>query len=283
MAVPGNARVLRGVPLKSGVILGVSPSSDPTFDMELARASSSGVYETIGRLTGKGAGIPVSYTDILPLDNQTRLYKARAVKDGWDAGDYTSVVSCKPIVLPEIAPNITPLTGKGIGIDVFLSTGQAISFGSAAVQEYYTKTLRVPAMDCLPQTSTVAYAFNGSAELFPNSTDNTARIYYAPVGMPLGATLVGLNARVFRGTTGATVTVNFQQVNSTGSVVTVIGDTSTATGYHFIATTAFSLPASTAFVYSLDVRLTSNNAAKTNARFVWCDLTYQVPAVQVGV
>src|SRR6188768_735338 len=102
MAVPKNAQLLRMAPLKSGIMLGVSPSSDPTFDVEIARATSSGVYTTITRATPKGGGVPVVYTDLLPVDNFTRSYKARAVKDGWLAGDYTAVVSAKPIEMPEI-------------------------------------------------------------------------------------------------------------------------------------------------------------------------------------
>lgn len=283
MAVPRNATLLRSAPLKSGVILGVSPSSDPTFDVEIARATSSGVYATITRLTPK-AGLPVSYTDLLPVDNFARTYKARAVKDGWLAGDYTSPISAKPVVLPEVAPNITPLTGRGIGINVFLSTGQQIQFGSAAVQEYYTKTLRLVASDCMAVTSTEQYAFNGSGELYPNSTNNSDHNYFSPTPLPIGAIITGLSSRVFRGTTGGKVTTTLQQINSTGGITGTATLTSTGTGYHTMATTgAVSFPASTAFTFNLLVVLRSNNAAKTNARFVWTDVTYQVPAVQVGI
>ena len=285
MGVPRNAMILRGAPLKSGVMLGISPSSDPTFDVEMARATSSGVYTTLARLTNKGEGNPSLYTDLAPLDGQARSYKARAVKDGWTPGDYTAVVSAKPVLLPEISPNVTPLTGKGIGSNVFLSTAQKVQFGSAANQKYYRKTLRVGAGDCMADTSTGLYAFNGQGELYPNSTNNSVHTYFAPVGAPLGCIFVSMKARVYRGTTGGTVEVDFNQVNSTGAVVTTVVAISTAAGGYQSLTNNIggSLPASTAYMYNLIVKLKSNNAARTNARFSWCDITYDVPFVQVGV
>lgn len=144
MAVPANAQRFRMAPLKAGVMLGVSPSSDPTFDMEIARATSSGVYTTVTRLTGKGLGVPVVFTDILPVDNFTRSYKARAVKDGWKEGDYTSVVSAKPVELPEITPNVTPLTGKGIGSPLFVSTGAPVTVGQKVATSNVRKYLTIP-------------------------------------------------------------------------------------------------------------------------------------------
>lgn len=143
MAVPNNARVLRGAPLKSGLILGISPSSDPTFDVELARATSSGVYDTVARLTPKGSGIPVTYTDILPVDNRAWSYKARAVQAGWEPGDYTTAVTGRAIFLPEVVPNITPLTGKGIGAPLFISTGFAPVVGNASARSAERKYVNV--------------------------------------------------------------------------------------------------------------------------------------------
>lgn len=171
MAVPSNARILRGAPLKTGVILGVSPSSDPTFDVEFARATSSGVYATVARLSPKGAGIPVSYTDLLPDDNAIRLYKARAVKDGWDPGDYTSAVSAKPIILPEVSPNITPLTGKGIGSPLFISTGAPPTVGQAAAAANVRKYLVFP-------FSAVVTNSAGSTETFYYDTGLSEPIAY---------------------------------------------------------------------------------------------------------
>lgn len=283
MAVPSNARILRGAPLKTGVILGVSPSSDPTFDVEFARATSSGVYATVARLTPKGAGIPVSYTDLLPDDNTIRLYKARAVKDGWEAGDYTSAVSAKPIILPEVSPNITPLTGKGIGANIYLSTGQLVTFGNASTQAYYNKTVRAVAADCMANTSTATFGFTVVGELHPNSTNNVDHTYFSPVGIPLGALITRVSARVYRGTTGGVVQVSLLQTNSTGTVVTTVTLASTGIGYQTMASTNFSIESSTAYSYNLRVVLRSNNAAVTNARFVWSDVAYRVPALQVGV
>lgn len=176
MAVPRNATFLRGVPLKSGVMLGVSPSSDPTFDVEMAKATSSGVYLTVARLTGKGDGVPTLYTDLFPVDGKARSYKARAVKDGWIAGDYTAVVSAKAVVLPEIAPNITPITGQTVGAKLFLSTGTPPQYGKANLAQYYDVPLDIYPFEFQSTSSAVAYSKN-QQRLYPTSVLTAVSFY----------------------------------------------------------------------------------------------------------
>ena len=205
MAVPSNARSLRGAPLKSGIVLGVSPSSDPTFDVEIARATSSGVYATIARLTPQGAGMPVTYPDILPMSTYTYSYKARAAKEGWLAGDYTAVVSARPLPMPEILPNITPLTGKGIGAPLFVSTAAPMTVGQKVAAANVRKYLTFPFTSLFSESPGVltqmnpplAYPANGvagsasfSAPLPPGVTIREATLF-AHIGSSTGGASTG--------------------------------------------------------------------------------------------
>lgn len=230
MAVPKNATLLRSAPLKSGVILGVSPSSDPTFDVEIARATSSGVYSTITRLTPK-AGLPVSYTDLLPVDNFTRTYKARAVKDGWLAGDYTSPVSAKPVVLPEVAPNITPVTGQPLGVSVFISTAAPTAYGSAASTGALAKLTNLAGTDFIGITNNVPYrtGLNFGSLRPTTANSSTQYVYVANAQVPLGVTVYGVSALYRRGSTNAIFAIGLDSIGTTGNSVTRYQQVSTAT------------------------------------------------------
>lgn len=209
MAVPKNATLHRPAPLKSGVILGVSPSSDPTFDVEIARATS-GVYETISRLTPKGSGIPVSYTDILPVTTGTFSYKARAVKEGYLAGDYTAVVTARPIQLPEFPPTITPLTGKGIGAPLFVSTGAPPTVGQKVATASVRKYLTISFTEITPDqtTSTERLFFDQTPPLaYVANAPGTAHAFVS-APLPPGVTLreLAVYGYVGTGSTAATST-----------------------------------------------------------------------------
>lgn len=222
MAVPKNAQVMRGAPLKSGVMLGVSPSSDPNFDVELARATSSGSYQTIARLTQKGEGVPSLYTDVLPVDGFSRSYKARAVRDGWTAGDYTAAVASKPVYLPEIMPFITPLTGKGIGSPLFVSTGAPITVGQKVATANVRKYLTIPFTSLIKDplsSGTLLYDMGLSAPIARESSPTT------------GGTRGVLSAALPPGVTIRSLMLSGKIVNASTAAGSTAGDWVTADVY----------------------------------------------------
>lgn len=286
MAVPTNARVLRPSPLKAGVMLGVSPSSDPTFDVEIARATSSGVYSTQGRLTAQGGGVPVVFTDILPMSSHTYSYKARAVKDGWNPGDYTSVVSVKPVLLPAVAPNVTPLTGKAIAIPLYVSTGQRITFGSPAVPATYTRRLRIASPEFVGATSTTPYGVNAAGYIYPNSSGGTTgspNFFYAPVLVPPTANITQFKYQGYRGTTAAYVELYLWQATTAGAVAAIGNKKSTGVNITLVTSSALNASASTSYSYFLELRMKTGSATKTNARLYWVDMSYTVGNLQASL
>ena len=230
MAVPTNATVHRGFPLKAGVMLGVSPSSDPNFDVEIARATSSGVYATIARMTPKGSGVPVVYTDILPRDNRTRLYKARAVREGWLEGDYTAEVSATPIELPSVVPNITPVTGKPLGVSVFISTAAPTAYGSPMSTGALAKPAVLAGADFIGITNSVPYRTGANFGSMRPTTANasTQFVYVANAQVPVGVTVYGVEVLYRRGSTNAKFAVGIDRIGTTGDSVTYYQKTSTS-------------------------------------------------------
>ena len=277
MAVPSNVRSLRGAPLKGGIILGISPSSDPTFDVEIARATSSGVYTTIARLTPQGAGMPVTYADILPFDGYTRSYKARAAKEGWLEGDYTSPVSAKPLKMPEILPNITPLTGKAIGATLYISTGTPAKVGSPTVTAYVTKTLRVAGSAFAPKNNTIGYTYGDEGSLQASSlSGSTAYRFQTRFAVPTGATVTGARVGYTRNSTGSLFAVQVRSVSTDGTATQRWQKASTATGgaVAVLQSSTFSFSVQTDYAI-MEARI-SPAGAVGNVGLYFAELTYQV-------
>lgn len=283
MAVPTNATVPRFTPLKSGVMIGVSPSSDPTFDVEFARATSSGVYSTVARLTAKGAGVPVVFEDLLPVDGKVRNYKARAVKDGYQGGDYTAVLSVKPTYLPDAPPNVTPITGQKLGVNVFLSTAQKVAFGSAAVGSSYRKTIGLAATQFQPASPGVGYS-HGIGTLVPTTAfPSTAVNYRATVPLPTGATVYKAQWIYGRLTTSAVFRAELYSVSTLGTATLQYGHTATVTGANLsLSSSSFSFTVANTYAISA-VALKSTEVGGNKASLISFTLSYRIPNLQTGV
>lgn len=276
MATP-NSQMLRGAPLKCGIILGVSPSSDPTFDVEIVRATSSGVYSTVGRLTNLSGGIQPTFEDLLPYTTQTFSYKARAVKAGWLAGDYTSVVSVKPLPMPEILPNITPLTGKAIGATLYISTGTPAKVGSPTVTAYVTKTLRVAGSAFAPKNNTIGYTYGDEGSLQASSlSGSTAYRFQTRFAVPTGATVTGARVGYTRNSTGSLFAVQVRSVSTDGTATQRWQKASTATGgaVAVLQSSTFSFSVQTDYAI-MEARI-SPAGAVGNVGLYFAELTYQV-------
>lgn len=283
MAVPANARNLRGAPLKSGIILGVSPSSDPTFDVDIARATSSGSYMSIARLTPKGSGIPVSYTDILPVTTSRYSYKARAVKDGWLEGDYTAVVTARPIFLPEFPPPITPVTGKAIGVDVFLSTGQRLAYGNADSPSSFGKSVVVSGTMFRPKSTGVSYSY-GIGTLVPTTRNpSTGQNYSATVFLPDNATVYKASWIYSRSSAAAVFRAALYSVSTAGLATLQYGKTSTAVSGTPLVLTSSSFSFGVGANYLVSEVAMKSTANGNDASIVSLEVFYRTPNVQTAV
>lgn len=283
MAVPKNATILRGAPLQSGVLLGVSPSSDPTFDVEIARSpTSSGTYETVARLTPIGQGVPVMYKDLLPDDNVTRLYKARAVKSGWLEGDYTAAVSAKPIVMPEVLPNITPVTGKALGVSVYISTGAPTAYGSAASTGAFAKQSILAGSDFIGITNSIPYRTGANfGSLRPTTAGSSTQFnYVANAQVPLGVTVYGVSALYRRGSTKAVFAIAVDKIGTTGNSVTQYQKTSTsisATLGLTLASSSFSFVNENTFVTVRAAMRCTTADASSGVELIKVSVKYKTP------
>lgn len=280
MAVPRNASILRAAPLKSGVILGVSPSSDPTFDVEIARATSSGVYATVARLTPKGGGVPVSYTDILPVNNLAQSYKARAVKDGWLEGTYTAVVTAKAIALPEIAPNITPLTGQTIGAPLFISTGAPPKYGRTQLPSAYRKPEVVYPFEFVVSNSANTYVASAT-KVYPGAP-LVATPFYAKSNLPSGSSVAQVDWLYYRPSTKGSLRFRVQRVSDVEVTTTLIDYTATGTtgNYTKMFTSGFAVTDDPLLIL-LDVTSSAGTTASVYGRRL--EFAYKQPNLAVGV
>lgn len=276
MATPKNATILRGAPLKCGVILGISPSSDPTFDVELVRATS-GVYSTVARLTNLSGGIPVTYEDLLPNTTQHYSYKARAVKQGWLAGDYTAVLEVQPLQMPEILPKITPLTGKGIGSPLFISTGSPPQYGQAALQQYYEGGIQVRTYEF---SSTAPDGYRATPYLlYPTST--LARKFFWTSRLPEGAENVTIDFSYRRPSTKGSLVFRFGKDAPALSWFVDYTATGTTGTYAKTFSSGFDIP--TGYGAWCQVDITSTSGSTASVVMISPSFTYFKPTVAVAV
>lgn len=281
MAVPANAQILRGAPLKVGILLGVSPSSDPTFDVEIVRATSSGTYSTVARLTNLSGGVPATYEDLLPFTTQTFSYKARAVKAGWLAGDYTAAVSARPTPMPEILPKITPVTGQQLGAPLFISTGAPPQYGKANSQQYYDASLDVYPFEFTSTANAVTYSAN-EQRLYNQTT--AARTYRWKSVIPNGSSVGQIDLRYQRPSTKGSLRFRIQTYTVVGGGITATYVDYTATGttgsYLKSFTSGFAVGNVPLFVR---VDMTSTIGTTASVQLNSMGFTYKKPNVGVSV
>jgi len=79
----------------TGILVGLTPSAG-AWTVELQRSSglvTSTAWVGIARVSVTDT---TSYTDVLPLDNGIRNYRARQTKSGYTAGAWSTRVSARP-------------------------------------------------------------------------------------------------------------------------------------------------------------------------------------------
>jgi hypothetical protein len=128
MAFPTNLIQNDGF-AEAGIILGLNPSSDRSFDIRLQRQDTGTTWQSIQVWQGGAYSGAFQYRDLLNNDGLRRDYRARHEKSGYTAGAWTDTVSGGPILLsagdaPQLALSRRPIT-----LPILLSTAGSIRFG----------------------------------------------------------------------------------------------------------------------------------------------------------
>jgi hypothetical protein len=115
---------------ESGIILGLNPSSDRSFDIRLQRQDTGTTWGSIQVWQGNSYNGAFQYRDLLKNDGLRRDYRARHEKSGYTAGAWTDTVSGGPILLSDGDAPQMPLSRRPISLPILLSTAASVRFGN---------------------------------------------------------------------------------------------------------------------------------------------------------
>lgn len=211
MALPTG--LFRGIRLQYGNVLGVYPSSDPSFDVEIQRASgsSTGTFAQIVRLDPVEGSVGMVYRDILPNDNTTRVYRARHVKAGYTAGSFTKCVSGKPSPMIAFSDD---MLGRNTEKEY------VIPYTAFVVNQSTTLTGKI----------TLGSGFIYNSQLAGGPSDG--RLGIASFSLPKGVRITGLYVTRYYSSANTTFAGNFVSlIRNTGTGTSVIADINSTT--HF--------------------------------------------------
>jgi len=115
---------------ESGVILGLHPSSDRSFDIRLQRQDTGTTWRAIQVWQGNSYNGAFQYRDLLPNDHLRRDYRARHEKSGYTAGAWTATVSGGPTLLSAGDAPQVPVSGQRMTLPIYLSTAATLAIRS---------------------------------------------------------------------------------------------------------------------------------------------------------
>jgi hypothetical protein len=215
---------------QTGITVGVYPSSDPKYDIQLHRAAStsatvqpaSSKFSEIATLGVINGGARVSYVDSLPLSKTYWWYKARSVNTGYATPSaFTTGVNSLAGTLPTTAPGVLPFSGRPIPVSIRLTTNATLQLASTAgsTAGKLKKTLRFPAAGFQPVSSTTAW-FLGAGALggYSLQASTTPETFMQSYIMPHGVTVTSWKMSYVRNSAaaGSTFKVVLHKVSSSG-------------------------------------------------------------------
>lgn len=269
---------------RNGIGIAITPSSDPTCDLELWRkttetGSSFALYDTL-----KGSALSrntYSYFDTLALDNRQYSYKARSVGVGRLPSTFTNTVTARPVFSAAAPMPVLSYSARGTGATLFVSTGSSVQFGTGASPSVATKYLWVPHTMMLPSSEGIAFELTLTS--LQNGVTGGPYLYFAGISLPPGATVTGFTALMYRGSTSSTARVSLQR-GTTAMAGEGVASDATHTG------SSWQIAASTGIGNALvgnqryTVLLTLGAAgSKGNARFAGAKIAYTIPNYGVGI
>lgn len=215
--------------IPTGIVVGLIPSSDAAFSIELQRSVGSTASTNFSTLTKvdpvqsfeSGQRIVTGYTDgAAPDDNITRYYRARHFANGYTAGPWSRVVGAKP----------APLTGVNLnGRNVI----KELVVPFSAFVKGVTST--APGGGQIVHDFTNGYFYNSNTA----GTPTDRRDAYAPIVVPKGARIDRFSfVRSFSSGSGVDAEAYFYKTTTTG-ITTIADITSTGTyGWATLSTSA---------------------------------------------
>ena len=263
---------------RTGIVIAVSPTSDPTHQIQLERAngSSTGTFTQVAMLAGQvGPGQYPTYIDVLPNDGATRIYRAKAYKQGYtQSTSYTPLLKAKPAIIPEGVTVQTPITGHKIGSVLSFSTATRVQYGSAAVPSSYAKTVVINPALYQPETSTIAgYSVTQLALTQLSNTGSSLKGYYLTVPTPPGATITQFQTTYARSTAGVLI-LNVQGVLN-GVASLLVQWTNPAAGVHALTSSSFGPLTSTGYDNLIVHAVLKSPAAGTKSAVGLCRFKYR--------
>src|SRR5258708_16812226 len=262
---------------RTGIALGLYPSSDPTCDLELQRADpgSTVTFTPIVRLgVGSGQGA-MQYVDQMPQDNLKRFYRLRSGQDDLAASAFTNSVSAKPIVIPNGPIATPPLSGGKIGVSAWFSSLANINIGSQGATGSFKKTLRFGAISFIPSALGTKWSY-GIGTLVPGSSANAFN-YRCQYPLPIGAIVYRLAMAFQRTLVASTCTLKLYSI-STGGVATLQATLTggAAAGNQVISTSSIMIAISAADYLIADLKMKAANAGGNDATLIYTELSYKV-------
>lgn len=282
---------------QTGITVGVYPSSDPAYDIQLYRAAStksgagptsvpaSSKFSELATLGVINGAARVSYVDPLPLSNTLWWYKARSVRTNVATPSaFTTAVVAQVANLPTTAPGAIPFSGKPIQVVPRLTTNATPIYGTTGAPAYYTKTLRFNGADAQPESNTTLW----------NNTDGNLRClstsvqaYSIPFHLPSGAIVTKVVWHVSKGGTSTKSRVTLQLFRGTGSSAVGFGQKDALSSIGSIQAVTLStftpVTVSTGTFAWSRMLLNSTTPSGSGATFWWMDVTYKINTLAITI
>lgn len=264
----------------TGIVLAYWPSSSPGFNVEIQRTNGSSTGTFVKLAVVDPAHNPsMQYFDYLPVDNVTRYYRARHVREGYNNGPFTRVVNGKPGLLPLGDMPQVPLTGAGVSPDIWLNSTSSIKVGSAGSSGAVTKKLRFPATVFQPASTSTPFGYGVGTLVCKGNTTATTYEYIAPLTMPKGVTVTKFRAAIARFSTKDSCVVQMYRITTAGVASSVC--TLTAVSGPSLAvyeSSALSETVSTANYFI--GRALMRDSSANNASMGWVEMEYTMSNYQ---
>lgn len=271
VAIPLPDR-LSGTHPAYGIGVGIFPSSDPTFDLEIQRgastsagtAPSSSQFSQVA-VIGVINQSEVVYRDNLPATKTQWWYRARSIRTGWTPSAFTSAVGAQSGPLPQgQTPGAVPYSGRPINVSLRLTTAATLQLASTAgsTAGKLAKSLRFPAAGFQPVSSTTKW-FLGPGALggYSLQASTTPATFIQSYIMPKGISVTSWKMSYvrFSAAAGSTFKVVLHKVSSSGGDVILKTFTPSTSGNGTITTSTLNYTYTTAGGY-LFALLTFNRA-----------------------
>jgi hypothetical protein len=169
--------------------------------------------------------------------------------------------------------------GKETDDDLFIASSKTVKVGTVASPASLSKTLRIPHTELLPESSAQSW-FVLNAFTRPN-TANVVVILRGAVVLPKGVTITDVAARMYRqSSTNDQAACAVVRINDDGTTTGLATINHSGTGWNTNSQSVSQLVGDEA--YSIEVQL-RGQAAVTDARFMWLEITYTMPSYDKGI